>query len=531
MKKISFLLITLVCVFSINSFAVTRDWSRIWGSSDSDYGNCVSVDNAGNVYVAGNTWGSFDGQINNGTMDLCLTKYNNSGSSLWTRIWGSNASDSGNGVNVDGLGNVYVAGSTSASFDGQTNNGHTDLCLTKFNNNGTKQWTRIWGSAVYDAGRSISVDSAGSIYVAGETQGSFAGQTNNGNMDLYLTKYNSNGSSLWSRIWGSYDYDYGICVSIDSTGNIYVAGNTLNSFDGQTNNGSSDLCLTKYNNDGVKRWTRIWGSSAGDYAQGVSVDKAGNIYVTGFTYGSFDGQSKNGYQDLCLTKFNSSGTKQWTRIWGSADSDEGMSVSVDSIGDIYVSGYTEGSFDGEINNGYQDLCLTKFNSSGTKQWTRIWGSFNFDGGRGVSIDSVGNIYIAGYTDSSFDGQSNNGSWDFCLTKYIDIITLISPKNICETNDLTLSFDIYYNESIINQTKKFISTNAGQSWFNYTNNITFPSYGTYYWTARGMDYSNDFHYADATNTLIIVPEINLVIFIIPLILIIIRKEISCFAYAK
>jgi len=514
MKKLS-VIIGLICLCSINCYAIypTNVWSRIWGSSDGDTGKDLSVDNAGNVYVAGYTSGSFDGQSNPGHTSLCLTKYNSSGSSLWTRIWGSYNLDYGNSVCVDNVGNVYIAGRTHGSFDGQSNNGEYDLCLTKYNSSGSSLWTRIWGSSNYDSGNGVSVDIDGNIYVAGHTGGSFDGQSNPGSDSLCLTKYNSSGTKQWTRIWGSSENDNGYGISVDNSGNVYVAGCTAGSFDGQSNNGKCDLCLTKYNDDGTKQWTRIWGSYQADIGYGVNIDSNGNIYVAGKTYASFDGQSNPGNTSLCLTKYNSGGTKQWTRIWGSSAADIGNSVSVDNAGNVYVAGETGGSFDGQSYPGGQySLCLTKYSSNGAKQWTRIWGSLSRDYGNGVSVDNFKHVYVAGSTSGSFDGQTNNGSADLCLTKWSNIITLEKPEYDWRTNALSLCLNVYYDEDIIDPTKEFLSTNSGASWFYYTNSVAFPNEGTYYWTARGRDYENNLHYAEQTNKLVItttLPEIDLI----------------------
>ncbi len=721
-----------LCLTKYNSSG-TKQWMQTWGSSKNDLGYDVSVDRDDNIYVTGNAGGSFDGQSNNGDYDLFLTKFNSSGTKQWTRIWGSDESDGGYGVIVDGNNNVYVAGHTGGSFDGQSHNGERDLCLTKFNSNGTKQWTRIWGSSIDDFGRSVCVDSTGNIYVAGSTEGAFDGQSNNGNYDIFLTKindrpiinitnsikitqkeeridgenydiigkmglsnslnegivwfsefpiivsnlqygfnnitifgtnlfncnandsidilrvesaspppieswikslesytgsdlivnntniyvvgsydndlclikYNNYGSIIWTKLWGSPNNDVGKGVSVDSSGNIYVAGYTSGSFDGQSNNGGSDLCLTKYNSSGTKQWTRIWGSSSSDYGVSVSVDVAGNIYVAGSTEDAFDGQSHNGERDLCLTKFNSNGTKQWTRIWGSSSSDVGSSVSVDVAGNIYVAGSTEDAFDGQSNNGNRDLCLTKFNSNGTKQWTRIWGSDSSDYGNSVCVDNFGNIYVAGHTLGSFDNMYNNGSYDLCLTKFnsngtkycsriwgstssdygYDVkvesngsiyvvgqtrgtfdgqinngnydlcltkfnndmtkrvtrilgsseadtgtsvsfdnkgsvyvigniddslslikfppVSIIEPINNLYTNSLQINFSAYYNENYINKTEEYISTNTCETWFDYTNNISYPFAGTYYLTAKGKNIDNNFSYTEKTNKLNII----------------------------
>jgi len=396
-----------------------KDWTRIWGSIATDTGKGVSVDSAGNIYVTGSTRSEFDGQTNTGSMDIFLTKYNSSGTKQWSRLWGSDDDDYGSGVSVDSAGNIYVAGNTEGEFDGKINAGGTDFCLTKYNSAGTKQWTRIWGSIANDYGNNVTVDSAGNIYVVGSTHGEFDGQINAGEYDLCLTKFNSSCTKQWTRIWGSTDFDSGRGVSVDSAGNVYVAGSTSSEFDGQTNAGKDDLCLTKYNSVGTKQWTRIWGSTANDYGNNVTVDSAGNIYVSGHTYGEFDGQTNVNMKtaDLCLTKYNSAGTKQWTRIRGSTGNDSGRDVSVDSAGYIYVAGETRGEFDGQVNVGGYDLCLIKYNSVGSNQWTRIWGSTSHEYGRGVSVDRAGNCCVVGYTEGEFDGQTNAGSADICLTKF------------------------------------------------------------------------------------------------------------------
>jgi hypothetical protein len=99
----------------------------------------------------------------------------------------------------------------------------------------------------------------------------------------------------------------------------------------------------------------------------VAVDSSNNIYVTGITEGGLDGNSNFGGEDLFLVKYNSSGTKQWTKQLGTPTSDYGNEVTVDSSGNIYVSGYTEGGLDGNTNAGNSDIFLVKFNSSGVLQ--------------------------------------------------------------------------------------------------------------------------------------------------------------------
>ena len=89
--------------------------------------------------------------------------------------------------------------------------------------------------------------------------------------------------------------------------------------------------------------------------------------MTGVTWGNLDGNTNSGRNDIFLVKYNSSGTKQWTKQLGTSSDDEGNGVSTDSSGNIYVTGWTKGGLDGNTNSGEYDIFLVKYNSSGTKQ--------------------------------------------------------------------------------------------------------------------------------------------------------------------
>ena len=90
-------------------------------------------------------------------------------------------------------------------------------------------------------------------------------------------------------------------------------------------------------------WSRIWGSANVDFGKDVAVDSSGNIYVTGYTYGSFDGQTGNFEDDLFLTKFDKNGNRIWSRIRNNGGGhDKGLTVAVDSSNNIFVAGHNAG---------------------------------------------------------------------------------------------------------------------------------------------------------------------------------------------
>jgi len=202
--------------------------------------------------------------------------------------------------------------------------------------------------------------------------------------------------------------DYANGVATDSSGNVYVTGGTKGGLDGNTSAGNTDLFVVKYSSSGTKQWTKQLGSSGLDSANGITIDSSGNVYVTGVTFGGLDWNTSAGANDLFVVKYNSSGTKEWTEQLGSASSDFANGVATDSSGNIYVTGGTYGGLDGNTNAGNSDLFVVKYNSSGTKQWTKQLGSSSRDYDYGVATDSSRNVYVAGDTYGGLDNNINAG---------------------------------------------------------------------------------------------------------------------------
>ncbi|MDC0078328.1 SBBP repeat-containing protein [Deltaproteobacteria bacterium] len=385
--------------------------------ANNDYANGVATDSSGNVYVTGGTKGGLDGNTSSGDTDLFVIKYNSSGTKQWTKQLGSTVSDYANGISIDSSGNVYVAGATKGGLDGNTNAGTNDLFVVKYKSSGTKQWTKQLGSASSDFANGFYIDSSGNVYVSGATYGGLDGNTNAGNSDLFVVKYNSSGTKQWTKQLGTAEYDEARGVATDLSGNVYVVGGTKGKLAGASNSGRTDVFLIKYNSSGTKQWTKSLGSNENDLANGVTTDSSGNFYVTGFTYKYLDGNTSAGSSDLFVVKYNSSGTKKWTRQLGSSSRDHARGVATDSSGNVYVTGDTYGGVDGNTNAGYNDLFVVKYNSSGTKQWTKQFGTPSSDLADGVATDSSGNVYVVGYTYGDLDGNTNTGASDIFVVKY------------------------------------------------------------------------------------------------------------------
>ena len=400
--------------------ALVKRWTKLLGGSDYDHAYSVATSSDGSIYAAGFTYGSIDQQTNNGNSDIFISKFNGDGSKAWTKLLGGSDGDYGYSVTTAIDGSIYVTGSTYGSINQQTNNGNGDSFISKLNSDGSKEWTKLFGGSDYDQALSVTTASDGSIYIAGYTYGSIDQQPNNGNGDSFISKFNSDGSKAWTKLFGGSGYDQANSVTTSSDGSVYVAGYTYSIIDQQPNNGSGDVFISKFNSDGSKAWTKLLGGSSYDYAYSVATSSDGSIYVAGYTYGSIDQQPNNGSGDAFISKFSSDGTKAWTKLLGGSSYDYATSVTIASDGSIYVAGFTTGSIDQQTSTGYYwNEFIAKFNSDGTKAWTKLFAGSDSGYANCVTTASDGSIYVAGTTYGSIDQQTNNGSGDAFLIKFAE----------------------------------------------------------------------------------------------------------------
>jgi hypothetical protein len=410
---------------STQACATTLDsWTKQWGSAADEEARGIVRDTSGNTYVTGVTLGAIDGQVNAGGTDAFLTKYDSSGVRQWTRLIGTSGTDWGQAVDVDSDGNIYVTGSVSGSFAGKTYNGGTDVFLAQYDSNGNRKWYQQWGTANDNFGYGVKVDASDTfVYVTGPTYEDLPGETGNLIPNIFLSKRSiSDGSPSWTILDGTNNYsDYVEGIAIDGSGNVYLAGYTTGAFPTYTNNATYDIFLAKYNASGTRQWVTQWGSTTHDFGHGIAVD-GNDIYVTGYTIGSFGaGQTNAGSDDIFLTKITDAGAAgvvQWTKLFGTTDIDRAYGITIDNSNNIYLTGVTLGSLGGGTNLGQGDVFLMKCDSAGTPLWTRLLGTMATDIGTGAAFNiSDGYIYVTGNTSGNLDGNINAGGSDVFLLKY------------------------------------------------------------------------------------------------------------------
>src|SRR5215212_7563847 len=301
------------------------------------------------------------------------------------RQFGTSSNDIANDVFADSSRGVYVVGTTGGTFPGQTDEGNIDAFIRKYNADGDEEWTRQFGTSEGATANGVSADSSGGVYVVGFTNGELPGQTDEGGADAFIRKYNSEGDEEWTRQFGTSSHDIANDVFADSSRGVYVVGTTEGTFPGQTDEGEADAYIRKYNADGDEEWTRQFGTSEGATANGVSADSSGGVYVVGFTNGELPGQTDEGGADAFIRKYNSEGDEEWTRQFGTSSHDIANDVFADSSRGVYVVG-TLDSGDPVPTGEEADAYIRKYNADGDEEWTRQFGTSSFDIALGVSAD-------------------------------------------------------------------------------------------------------------------------------------------------
>jgi len=454
-----------------NDADVAKVWTRLLGTSSGDLATAITTGGDGSIYLGGYTYGNLDGQIYSGPIAF-ISKYIPDGSKAWTRLLGTGTQAEATAITTGSDDSIYVGGSTTGNLDGQTYSGSRDAFISKYNPDGSKAWTRLLGTSNQDYANAITTGGDGSIYVGGYTYGNLDGQINSGGNDAFISKYKPDGTKAWTRLLGTSGQDNANGLTTSSDGSIYVGGYTGGNLDGQINSRSSDIFISKYNQDGTKAWTRLLGvhTSIGGNNGYLTTSSDGSIYVGGYTGSNLDGQINSGSTDAFISKYKPDGTKVWTRLLGTSGQDYANGLTTSSDGSIYVGGYTNGNLDGQIYSGGNDAFISKYKPDGTKAWTRLLGTSSSEFATAISTSGDGSIYVGGYTGGNLDGQINSGGNDAFISKFIvnntnNIVTLSLSQSSINENGTT---NLVYTFTRTGDTTKALTVNytiGGTASFN------------------------------------------------------------------
>jgi hypothetical protein len=518
---------------------IVRAWGTYYGDSGDEIAYTCTKVGDGDIYMAGlssstgsvlATAGGHQTSFAGGLYDGFIAKFNSNGMRIWGTYYGGTGLDQINACAADNNMNVFVAG-VSDSNNGNSiatvgshqpaNGGNSDAFIAKFDSSGVRLWgTYYGGSGTNDVAYGCTTDQAGNVYVAGRTDcntgtviataGSHQQNYGGGTTDGFLVKFDANGVRQWGTYYGGNAGDWCNACPVDYADNISLIGQTTSTVNISTpgchqpsyaGGGPLDSFIAKFNNNGVRQWGTYFGGTGTDEAYTGCVDAIGNIYLSGQTSsaggsviatpGSFQSTfGGGGNVDAFITKFSSSGVRQWGTYYGDASSDRAKTCFVDLNGSIYMGGFTNSTgtviaspfaYQSTYNGGLYDAFIVKFDSTGSRQWGTYYGGTGDD--RFLSGFARGNstIYVVGQTTSNSGTviaslgsyqASNAGSTDAMLIKFYDCTpdapannTPPANQNICANNTTTL----------------YASSNAAVNWYATANSTIVIGTGTVFVT--------------------------------------------------
>lgn len=441
------LLLFLVIVLSVIDLSAqnTRYWATYYGGSGQEFGNSITTDAAGNVYMTGSTMSSTNistagvyQTANAGSADAYIVKFNAAGVRQWGTYFGGADDDLAFGIKTDASGNVYITGYTystsgiaSPTAYQNTLNGATtrDAFLAKFTPSGGLAWATYYGGELYEQGTSVAVDAGGNVYMAGKTssttgialpgeyQSAFGGGAFDD--DGFLVKFDPNGVRLWGTYYGGNSFDVINAVAVDPSGNVVIGGNTMSpavmasagAFK-TTLTGFPNAFVAKFNPAGSRIWGTYYGDTGPDAGTSIATDQLGNIYLAGTTLSSSNiasGGFQNtfgggGTTDAFLVKFNSAGNRLWGTYYGGSGEDEGFGVSTDQWNNVFLSGdaytpnganiiATPNGFQTNI-SGSENAFLASITPNGNRITSTYYGALHEENGL-VAAAPTGAVYLAG----------------------------------------------------------------------------------------------------------------------------------------
>ncbi|MCB9641302.1 MAG: SBBP repeat-containing protein [Myxococcales bacterium] len=377
---------------------------------------------AGKQRCIDGNWGPCVGEVTpqkeecNGIDDDCDGQIDTGSCATWAASFGGKEGDTGYGIAAAPDGSIYITGSFSSSvtFGSTTLNaqGENDAYVAKLDATGKTLWVSAIGGTGNDVGRAVATDASGNVYVLGFFEGSISlgaiTLTSKGGKNLFVAKMDDTGKLLWASTAGG--ATGGVepqSIAVDKDGNAYIAGSFEESATfGSTNltsKGGIDIFVAKLDASGQFMWASSAGGPDSEEAFAITVDASGNSYITGYfqgtaVFGPVSAKSDD-YTNAFFAKLDASGQFVWasntTQSWYAA----GKGIRVDASGNVYATGYFEGQagfgLKGIRSDYGTDIFVTKLNPTGQYQWTTSVSGYANASGKGLEIDSAGNLYLTG----------------------------------------------------------------------------------------------------------------------------------------
>jgi len=378
----------------------------------------------------------------------------------WVRQMGGASFNNGSSIVLDAAGNVYTTGSFqgTADFDpgvgvfNLTAVGAGDIFISKLDAAGNFIWAKQMGGTTTDEGRSITVDAAGNVYTTGHFTGTadFDPGTSSYNltavadMDIFISKLGPMGDFVWAKQMGASSFDIGQAIEVDAAGNVYTTGFFYNTVDFDPGAGTYNLSATSGHDMFILKldalgdfvWAKQMGGSIIHFGLALKVDVAGNIYTTGHFRETVDfdpglgtyNPTSAGEQDIFVHKLDPSGNFVWTKQFEGTGNDGGQSLALDLLGNVYTTGYFQGTADfdpgvGVFNLtsvGDADIFVSKLDASGHFVWAKQLSGSSFEVGSSITVGAAGEVYVSGAFMNTVDFDAGIGVFNLTSSGGIDV---------------------------------------------------------------------------------------------------------------
>jgi hypothetical protein len=344
-----------------NSLGV-HQWSKNFGSGSDDFAYALTLDPSSNVIITGTyrgttpiTWGgaNFGGF---GLNDTFLAKFNSAGTHIASVVFGGTGNEFGGDVGTDAAGNVYLTGyfENTVNFGGGAlvSAGSQDIILAKYDANLVHVWSKRLGSTGSDIAYSLSVNPTGEVQVTGAFNNTVdfggGGRVSGGGSDVFLARYSSAGTHLWSHSYPGASNATGYSLSVDGTGRIFMAGTFAGAMDlgggTLTSAGLDDIFVGQFTSGGAHIWSARFGNTGQEDAPGCTGDALGRLALTGgfsntinFGAGTL---SSTGLDDILVVKFTDRDPYPLITSIIDIGNDQGRKVKVRFNGTGYDYSYT-----------------------------------------------------------------------------------------------------------------------------------------------------------------------------------------------
>ena len=310
----------------------------------------------------------------------------------------------------------------------------------------TLEWAKGMGGTSNDYGRSIALDASGNVYTAGYFYGTadfdpgaeIYNLTSAGSADIFISKSDSSGNFVWAKSMGGTNYDIGNSIALDASGNVYTTGIFYGTADfdpgtgtaNLTSVGNGNIFISKLDASGNFVYAKSVGGTNGNEGFSIAIDTSGNVYTTGYFYGTADFDPGAGifyltsvsasYSDIFISKLDTSGDFVYAKSMGGTNYDISNSIALDASGNIYSTGYFQGTSDfdpgvGTFNltsaDSAADIFISKLDASGNFVWAKQIGGTDYDYGRSMSLDASGNVYTTGDFYGTVDFDPGAGTFN------------------------------------------------------------------------------------------------------------------------